>query len=314
MDKVSDILKNIKDRLSSPFIFSFLLSWLVYNWQVTIALIWFNPDQIKRAGYTSIFDLINCRISVTPSWTWPLLVAFLYTLVWPIVRNWFAFVQAWAEKWGDEGVLKRKREGVIPTAKYLKLRKEYDKRSEILERNIANEEATIASYESEKTKRLAAEQDKIELQNTIQQKDSLLEEQRKSHSDLITLNEEKLASFKQEIAAFTDSKTIEGTWQVRYLEEPYSVDFKYTHFSKDVQFPIIPYPPLPSGGVVNHYFLIALLQKEDYLMVMASTYSNGEGKRFYNLEKNDNGWKGFENERPIILLPRDIQAEAANTF
>lgn len=46
MDKISEILNSVKERVSNPLIFSFLASWLVYNWKIPVALIWFDEKQI----------------------------------------------------------------------------------------------------------------------------------------------------------------------------------------------------------------------------------------------------------------------------
>ena len=163
LDKVSDVLSNIKDRLSNTFIFSFLISWPFFNWQVTVALLWYDPKQIEKAGYTSLFDVIQVQSDIWHALLYPGITALLYTA---FIRNLLNALQTWASNWGDRLNLRLSKGGSIPIEKFLNLREIYKKETKQLEQIIKDESKTLEDYESERTKRLTAEQKSIELQAT----------------------------------------------------------------------------------------------------------------------------------------------------
>jgi hypothetical protein len=51
IEKPNDLLKELKDRLSNPLIFSFIIAWLFFNWQITVGLLLYKNDQLIRDGY-----------------------------------------------------------------------------------------------------------------------------------------------------------------------------------------------------------------------------------------------------------------------
>ncbi len=148
MEKSNFISSNIKERISNPLIFSFIFSWLVINWQITIGLLLFNSQQIEKAGYHSIFDLITCKINTTDSFNHPLYFAIGYILLIPIVKNLITAFNSWASKWGEDWNLKILKEGKISINKYFSLRENYDKRNKILEEVISKDSEYIKNYDS----------------------------------------------------------------------------------------------------------------------------------------------------------------------
>lgn len=91
-EKLKDIYENIKDRLSNPLIFSFIVSWLVYNWEITVALLWYDKDQIKAEGYKSIFEFIQYQLnSKCFSFIIPLILALVYTFIMPYIKEFVDF-------------------------------------------------------------------------------------------------------------------------------------------------------------------------------------------------------------------------------
>lgn len=161
LDKISDVLTNIKDRLSNTFIFSFMVSWLLLNWKITIALLWYDTQQIEKAGYASLFQLIENHGNICNSVLYPACLALLYT---GLVRNILNAIQTWSTNWGDRLNIRLSRGGSIPMEKFLNLREIYKKETLQLEEIIKDESKTIEDYEKERSKRLSADQKIIELQ------------------------------------------------------------------------------------------------------------------------------------------------------
>lgn len=108
MEKVIEIYNNIKDRLSNPFVFSFICSWLVYNWEITIALIWYDKTQISAEGFKSIYEFIQYKLNtkfLTP-YIPPILFAFIYTLIIPYFKHGISILNQLAYNWGKEKEIK----------------------------------------------------------------------------------------------------------------------------------------------------------------------------------------------------------------
>ena len=87
MEKISEVWGNIKDRLTNPLLFSFFCSWLIFNWEIPVSLIWYDSEQIKVSGHNSIFQFIHCKLNKEHSFLYPILFAIFYTLLIPIIRN-----------------------------------------------------------------------------------------------------------------------------------------------------------------------------------------------------------------------------------
>jgi len=158
MDKISDIFKNIKDRLSSPLFFSFILSWIICNWKVTIALLWYDPKQIDPNKFKSIFDFIYLNTDPWHTFYLPLILALAYTILSPIVSNAIRLFNSLIDKIGENKNLEITKGSNIPIAKFLSLKENYDARTEVLEKIIKDENKTKEDYEREHTERLKLDQ------------------------------------------------------------------------------------------------------------------------------------------------------------
>jgi len=158
MDKVKDILSSIRDRFANPLIFSFACSWIVINWQIPVALLWYNSKDIEKTGSKTIFDFISQRLDATNGFWHPLFFALGYTILIPIIRNIIRAFYTWASKWGENWNLNILKGGKIPIEKYLNFRGDYDKRTKILQDVISKENEYTQQYESAKTELFKAKE------------------------------------------------------------------------------------------------------------------------------------------------------------
>ncbi|RAR75691.1 hypothetical protein [Flavobacterium aciduliphilum] len=98
-EKISKLLDTLKNRFSSRLIIYFLIYWLIYNWQITVSLLWYDKSQIKASGFNSIFEFISNQLSKDGVWfkLWfiapinnsckPLLYAIVSTIFFPILKS-----------------------------------------------------------------------------------------------------------------------------------------------------------------------------------------------------------------------------------
>lgn len=183
MDTLSDLFDQFKRRFSNPLIFSFLTSWVVFNWEVLIALFWNNStipgvpeDLIRYIGGTLTF---------WKSLIYPLLGAIAYTA---LIKNLISGLNTWATKWGGNWVLSISKDAKIPISKYIKIRDAYEQRSKELEEVITKEMSTQAQL--------------LDLQSELQ----------RAKKDLVEKNTELLNS-RDQISKLTNPSILKGRWK-----------------------------------------------------------------------------------------------------
>ena len=123
-EKVKDVYENIKDRLSNPLIFSFLCSWLVLNWKIPVALIWYDKTQFSKCGCNTIFDFIELYWKNEGTFLSPVLISLIYTIAIPFVKNGIRLIFKRAQKLGDKNEAKYVLDGM--TKEHIKLKSDYD--------------------------------------------------------------------------------------------------------------------------------------------------------------------------------------------
>lgn len=142
-ERLEEIFTNLKERLTSPFISSFIFSWLIFNWPILIGLFWYNSSELVKIGYSSYLIFISDHLFLTTGLIYPLIFAFLYTFLYPLFKNVINAFNSWADKWGENWNLKMLKDGSIPVERYLQLKKHYEERTETLENVIRSESKSI---------------------------------------------------------------------------------------------------------------------------------------------------------------------------
>jgi len=132
MEKISDLLDNLKERLSNPLIFSFMFCWLFFNWEIPVALLWYDPQQLLNEHYTSIFSFIQSKLWWCRSIVLPFVFALLYTFLLPIVKNGIYMFQAWNSKWGNKMILKISENATISFDRYISIKNKYEEQKKKL--------------------------------------------------------------------------------------------------------------------------------------------------------------------------------------
>lgn len=146
MDKLNDIFKEIKQRVTSPLIFSFLLSWIIINWRVTIGLVFYKIEDLAKDQYQSYTDLIVKNYGPWHYYYYPILIAIGYTFVFPFIRSGIKLFQSWLNRETDKRLFKIAGTTTVPMERFIKDRELYlsnteklkeimDKESEYLNEN-----------------------------------------------------------------------------------------------------------------------------------------------------------------------------------
>lgn len=153
IENIKDVVKNFRERLASPFFFSFIVTWLLFNWKVTVALLWYNAELFSRKNS----DLISFIESKTSNWQsiWiPLISATLYT---GLIRNLISAFITWSSRWGSNWNLEIGKNSKVSMEKFLTYRNLYIKTTRDLEIILKDESKTRENFDKERQRVLSLE-------------------------------------------------------------------------------------------------------------------------------------------------------------
>jgi hypothetical protein len=139
MDRIQDFLKELKARFSSPFFSSLILAWLIINWRVPIALIFYKLPELEKDEHSSYIDLIVKEVTVYSGIVYPIISAVCYTLIAPLLKNAIQALNAYLDAKGMDWTLTLSKRGKISVERYIQLRASYK----------AQEESLLKVYEDE---------------------------------------------------------------------------------------------------------------------------------------------------------------------
>ncbi len=142
MESINEIVNTIKERLTNPFVFSFILSWLFWNWQIPLGLIWYNAETLPLLGFKSYSELIISQVSKCHSFSYPFLISIAITLILPVVKTLFVLFNAYVTKIGNSAFFTITKDGNISTLKFFDLRSKYTRLHKELEEVIKSERET----------------------------------------------------------------------------------------------------------------------------------------------------------------------------
>lgn len=145
-DNISDLVKDLKDRVTSPFFSSFLISWLLFNWKVPVALFFYNQAELKAEGYTSLITFIQKNVISPYSFWLPIALALIYCFIFPFFTNIIITARAYFKAQGSNWELKYARDGKVPMSKYISLRQNLFYRTETLEKVLGHETETQKDF------------------------------------------------------------------------------------------------------------------------------------------------------------------------
>ena len=168
MEKVSDFFKELRDRVSNPILVSFTISWLVINWKVVFAIIFYSINSLHKLGYNNYYDIILKNYSKWEFIIHPLLLSIAYTVFMPIIKNGISIFYAYINTRGERYQLQVSGGGAVPISKYFSLVKDLESRSAQInehykkEAEIIKENTRLKNVAEEMKKGLAESKNEIE--------------------------------------------------------------------------------------------------------------------------------------------------------
>lgn len=165
-ETITDFVKDLKDRISSPFFSSFVISWIISNWKVSVAVLFYKQAELKVDGYASLIKLIQGEVDVKHGLFFPLGASFGYIIFYPLLKNLIIALLAWYKSWGSELELKYTK-GVVSIKKYLMLRQNLEQRTEILQHALSTEIQSQQDFETLRSEKFTAVNKAMELNKEL---------------------------------------------------------------------------------------------------------------------------------------------------
>jgi hypothetical protein len=173
MEKVNDFLKEIRFRITTPLLSSFIISWLIVNWHIVFGVLFYGNQDLIVDGYKSKIDLVNQNSSTGKMLWHPLIGVSIYILIIPFLRNGIQILNGWFSSWGTKATLNVMREGAIPMAKYISVKEGFEQRTKELIKAFTEDQRLIQSNNklAEKIQMLDVDRVRsIDMLNSIKQK------------------------------------------------------------------------------------------------------------------------------------------------
>lgn len=93
IEKTEESLKQILERLSNPFFLSLLISFFTYNTKVTLAILFYNNDDMVLHQGKDLINYISTELNQPYSYGLPITFASIYTILFPFLKSgWKIFI------------------------------------------------------------------------------------------------------------------------------------------------------------------------------------------------------------------------------
>lgn len=183
MERFSSLIDNVKERLTNPFVFSYVVSWLTINWRITIGLIWFDDFQLRSTGNFNYKDYIINHV-VDWSWLYAAVAAGVYTFGVPYAMMYIRIFNAWIIKESNSKVFDISKETPISFEKFIELKDRYRKSTDAYAKLLTEESKTLQTLENTKAtlnQHLKEKNESDEINSEMQRR--LIEEQSRLSDD-----------------------------------------------------------------------------------------------------------------------------------
>jgi len=160
---MNDILKSINLRLSNPFILSFCLSWMFWNWPIVVGLIWYNSQTLNLYANSDFYR----------NYFYPI----CFAVIFPYLKLGFSALQTLVNAIDERNIKNISKKGFISTSKFLNLKDQYEndiqRLSKVIEEEsgVLNDNLNLKSKLVEVENKLLIEKQELErLQNEYGEK------------------------------------------------------------------------------------------------------------------------------------------------
>jgi len=252
MDDFKDFFKELRERVSNPFISSFIISWLFSNWPITIAVLFYDLKEVNADGFRSHYQLINYHSGWIHSLILPIAIATMYTYCFPYIKSAIKLHNATIKSKNESDILLGTQDQSVSLKKYIEMLNE-NKATQTKLSSIITEQSVIFEENAQLLANLNEEtlkyNQQIETNNKLMSANAAMAN--KSIINILkgTWVGKKSGSSLHQIWSFDESKLI-----INDIESFSVQNFISDPFSRNVTFKLVPI----KNGVISpeNYFLL----------------------------------------------------------
>jgi hypothetical protein len=156
METIKDFFGELKERASNPLVSSYVIAWLIFNWPITIGILFYSQEELQLDGVRSYVDLVSRNSSIWLNLVLPAIFALAYTFVFPYVKAVVKLYHAKISAKNESDILKATKDGMMPVKKYIELRDTQNLVTTQL-RELIDSQSTIHNLNTELTTKLSEE-------------------------------------------------------------------------------------------------------------------------------------------------------------
>ncbi len=99
-----DAFKPFLQRLSQPIVLAFCISWIFWNWEIVVALLWYSAENVlqlknqKGEAYSNHIAYINDLKDPWKNYWWPLIFAAAYPVIILLLNNFHTLVKKYEQR------------------------------------------------------------------------------------------------------------------------------------------------------------------------------------------------------------------------
>ncbi|WP_461790274.1 hypothetical protein [Pedobacter sp.] len=176
MNEFKDFFKELKERATSPFFGSFIISWCLINWPILLAIFFTNDENVKDR-FTFIYELIIKHQNFFSFFMFPFLCAVGYTFGYPFIRRLIKWHIATQTAKSDSAILKSTGIASVSLENYITMKEAQEASQKKLSGLINDQQKVLSDQEKlrkqlndEKVNSLNLKQSTIDLHEKIDSK------------------------------------------------------------------------------------------------------------------------------------------------
>jgi len=234
----SSLFDDMKERISNPFISSYLIAWLFANWKIWVGLLFYDRNSINDLQSNTFVDYILSVSSWQTMLIYPLISAIGYCFLFPFLRNGIRQTQAWFLKWGNRRLNKIAKGSSISVEHFVDLKNNYNRVTDSVQKMFANDFKQIETFKADSIKYNATIeqmqlkeltiQKELDAQKEIsfdrQQQISGLHQSVKELVSVDTIKTAELISWEM----YHNVSTLNGIWKIKITTDQGTTEEKYS--------------------------------------------------------------------------------------
>ncbi len=180
------IFDDIKERVANPFISSFMISWIFWNWRIFIGLIFLQRSDLP-SGLTWI-DFVSSELDFYRSLLWPIVSALAYCGLFPLISLGIKRIQAGYLRWSYRVLNKVGKNVEVPISNFY-----------VIKKDILDTQERLKGWEKSETEMRT---------KTLQLEGTLLETSTKLNAS---------EAINNKWSTYSTKSMMKGIWRIEYL-------------------------------------------------------------------------------------------------